>query len=103
MYSSENLIWIKNVKRNHGEDFAYDDVGCEKTFWLNWPTSKKGSASTPKTSDIIALFQKPNIQTDKIGTLISKTEQSLSRQQEYRTALISTAVTGKIKVTQEEG
>lgn len=60
MYSSENLIWIKNVKRNHGEGWAYDDVSCEESFWLNWPTAKKGSASTPKAGDIIALFQKPN-------------------------------------------
>lgn len=60
MYSSENILWIKNVKRNQGAGWAYDDVSCEKTFLLNWPTSKKGSASTPKIGDIIVLFQKPN-------------------------------------------
>lgn len=60
MYSSENIIWIKNVKRNQGDGWAYDDVNCGSTFWLNWPTSKRGSATTPNVGDIIVLFQKPN-------------------------------------------
>lgn len=60
MYSSENIIWIKNVKRNQGDGWAYDDVSCGSTFWLNWPKSKRGSASTPNIGDIIVLFQKPN-------------------------------------------
>ena len=60
MYSSESIIWIKNVKRNHGNGWAYDDKECGTNFWLNWPTAKKGSASTPKIGDIIVLFQKPN-------------------------------------------
>ena len=60
MYSSENIIWIKNVKRNQGDGWAYDDKNCGETFWLNWPTAKGGSASTPKVGDIIVLFQKPN-------------------------------------------
>jgi hypothetical protein len=60
MYSSENIIWIKNVKRNQGEGWAYGEVNCGKTFWLNWPSSKRGSASTPKVGDIIVLFQTPN-------------------------------------------
>src|SRR5690606_14107652 len=60
MYSSENIIWIKNVKRNQGDGWAYDDKNCGETYWLNWPTSKGGSASTPKVGDIIVLFQKPN-------------------------------------------
>lgn len=60
MYTSDDIIWIKNVKRNHGEGWAYDDVDCGATFWLNWPTAKKGSASTPNIGGIIVLFQKPN-------------------------------------------
>ncbi len=59
-YSSSDILWIKNVKRNQGEGWAYDDVTCGNSFLLNWPTSKKGSASTPKVGDIIVLFQKPN-------------------------------------------
>ena len=60
MYSSENILWIKNVKRNQGDSWAYENVNCDEIFLLNWPTSKKGSASTPKIGDIIVLFQKPN-------------------------------------------
>lgn len=60
MYSSENIIWIKNVKRNQGDGWAYEEMSCGTTFWLNWPASKRGSASTPNIGDIIVLFQKPN-------------------------------------------
>ena len=60
MYSNENIIWIKNVKRNKGEGWAYDEVICGSNFLLNWPTKKHGSASTPNVGDIIVLFQKPN-------------------------------------------
>ena len=60
MYGSENLIWLKNVKRKDGVGWAYEYKKCGETFFLNWPTKKKGSASTPKAGDIILLFQKPN-------------------------------------------
>ncbi len=60
MYSSENLIWIKNVKRNQGDGWAYENVSCDNTFKLNWSTAKRGSAATPNAGDIIVLFQKPN-------------------------------------------
>ena len=59
MYGSENVIWIKNVKRNNGEEWAYDDIPEDGIFKLNWPTKKRGSALTPKVGDIIILFQKP--------------------------------------------
>jgi len=59
MYSPEKIKWIKNIKKNKGDGWAYADVKCGSTFLLNWPTSKKGSASTPNVGDIIVLFQKP--------------------------------------------
>lgn len=59
-FSSSDILWIKNVKRNQGEGWAYNHVTYDKPFLLNWPSSKKGSASTPKVGDIIVLFQKPN-------------------------------------------
>lgn len=58
---ARKIIWIKNVKRNNGEGWAYADVFDEPTFKLHWPTNKKGSASTPSIGDIIVLFQTPNI------------------------------------------
>jgi hypothetical protein len=60
MYSPEHIIWIKNIKRDKGNGWAYEDVSCSEPFLLNWPTSKKGSALTPRVGDIIVLFQKPN-------------------------------------------
>lgn len=60
MYSSEDIIWIKNVRRNNGEEWAYDYVNCGSTFLLNWPSSKPNSALRPNNGDIIVLFQKVN-------------------------------------------
>src|SRR5687767_13685854 len=62
MLSSENIIWIKNIKNNLGDGWAYETVVCGETFLLNWSTSKqgRGSASTPNIGDIIVLFQRPN-------------------------------------------
>lgn len=64
MYSSENIIWIKNIKKKDGDNWAYnnpDDVKCGSTFYLHWPSSKRGSAKVPKVGDIILLFQKPKM------------------------------------------
>jgi type I restriction enzyme S subunit len=41
-------------------------------------------------------------ETAKIDSLISKIEQAIDRLQEYRTALITAAVTGKIDVRETE-
>lgn len=73
MYNSEKLIWVKNVKRNQGDRWAYEDIELGKTFWLNWPSSKKMSASTPNVGDIIMLFQKPNILNGKKNYLVHMT------------------------------
>lgn len=32
MYSLENAIWIKNVKKDKGEGWAYDGINCGETF-----------------------------------------------------------------------
>lgn len=60
MYTSQNIIWIKNVKRNQGNGWAYEDIPLGSNFLLNWPSSKPKSASTPQVGDIMVLFQKPN-------------------------------------------
>lgn len=39
-----------------------------------------------------------DIETNKIDLIIKKTEKAIDKLQEYKTALISAAVTGKIKV-----
>ena len=61
MNNYSNIVWIKNIKRNQGKEWAYADKICGETFLLNWPSSKPGSASTPKIGDIIVLFQNPEI------------------------------------------
>ncbi len=65
MYKPENIIWLKNVKKDRGNSWAYNNVHSGSTFWLNWPTKKKGSASTPNVGDIIMLFQTPNYINNK--------------------------------------
>jgi restriction endonuclease S subunit len=47
---------------------------------------------------IVAFLEQENAQID---TLISKTEETMAHLQEYRAALISAAVTGKIDVRGE--
>ncbi len=56
-----DIRWLKNVKRNQGDGWAYDDVNCESTFLLHWPTKHRNSAATPKVGDLILLFQTPNV------------------------------------------
>lgn len=65
MCNARKIVWIKNVKRDNGEGWAYADVLDTPTFKLHWPTKKKRSASTPIAGDIIVLFQKPNIVNGK--------------------------------------
>jgi len=60
LFGPSDIMWIKNVKRDGGANWAYDKICCGEAFLLNWPSSKKGSASTPNIGDIIVLFQKPN-------------------------------------------
>ncbi len=59
-FSPSDIIWIKNVKRERGAGWAYENVSCKANFLLNWSTKKRGSASTPQIGEIIVLFQKPN-------------------------------------------
>lgn len=61
MYSASDIIWIKNVKREKGIAWAYDDLACSDICRLHWSTKKKGSAYTPTVGSIIVLFQTPEI------------------------------------------
>lgn len=61
MYTSTNLVWVKNVTRENGAGWVYHDKKCGSNFLLNWPTSWRGTAETPNVGDIILLFQKPQI------------------------------------------
>lgn len=52
----------------------------------------------PSLEEQQAIAQFLDQQTNKIDTLITKTKTSIEKLKEYRTALISAAVTGKIDV-----
>jgi len=55
----------------------------------------------PSISDQTAIIQYIETETARINAKIAKTKKIITLQKEYRTALISEVVTGKIKVTKE--
>jgi type I restriction enzyme S subunit len=57
----------------------------------------------PPASEQSAIVAFLDRETAKIDSLVAKVEQAIERLQEYRTALITAAVTGKIDVRQESG
>jgi type I restriction enzyme S subunit len=52
----------------------------------------------PKANEMIQILRFIENETAKIDALLSKIEEAIAKLQEYRTALISAAVTGKIDV-----
>ena len=58
--------------------------------------------SIPNYSEQEAISSFLDYKTDKIDTLIPKIQEAIEKLQEYRTALISAAVTGKIDVSNEK-
>lgn len=70
MYGAENIVWIKNVKRQRGMFWAYENAPCDGTFLLNWSTQKKNSAATPGVGDIIVLFQRPNFVNGRANKVV---------------------------------
>ncbi len=71
-----------------GATFRRINVGQIRTFWACWPPVEEQRA--------IAAFL--NRETTRIDAMIAKIETAINRLQEYRTALITAAVTGKIDV-----
>ena len=55
----------------------------------------------PPLSEQLAIVHYIETETARINAKIAKTKRIIELQKEYRTALISEVVTGKIKVTQE--
>jgi type I restriction enzyme S subunit len=75
-----------------GSTFRRINVGHIKSFWICLPPRDE--------QQFIADFL--DRETAKIDSLIAKVGQAIERLQEYRTALITAAVTGKIDVRQAE-
>ncbi len=61
MYNWSDIIWIKNVLRDHGNGWAYDDKTFDEPFLLNWPIRFRKSVLRANVGDIIVLFQTPKI------------------------------------------
>ena len=71
-----------------GATFRRINVGQIRMFWVCWPPAKE--------QRFIAEFL--DSQTSKIDGMVAKVEIAIERLQEYRIALITAAVTGKIDV-----
>jgi len=74
-----------------GATFRRINVGQLRTFWACWPPVPEQRA--------IAVFL--DRETAKVDTMVVKVETAIDRLQEYRTALITAAVTGKIDVRRQ--
>lgn len=60
MYTSNDLLWTKNVKRQGGTQWAYLDKKVGDVFYLNWPTKFKKNVLAANVGDIILIFQSVN-------------------------------------------
>jgi hypothetical protein len=58
MFSSEDILWVRNVKRKHGPS-AYLEEERKDEFILHWSSRYKNGdeAEKPKIGDIILIFQ----------------------------------------------
>lgn len=66
-FTSRDLIWTKNVKRDSGNDWAYMEYNLGDVFFLNWPRGRadmgKTDAGKVKINELILLFQSVNKST----------------------------------------
>ncbi|MDB5133779.1 MAG: hypothetical protein JWP37_382 [Mucilaginibacter sp.] len=60
MYTSSDLNWVKNVKREQGNGWAYMDAIVGGSFFLNWPKRKKGNVLKAICGELILIFQTIN-------------------------------------------
>jgi type I restriction enzyme S subunit len=65
---------------------------------LNFQEIKSFNLPLPKIEEQLKIIQNSAIETKRIDATIFKIENEIELMQEYRTALISEVVTGKIKV-----
>ena len=60
MYSSTQLLWVKNVKRDKGTGWAYDEFRVGDIFNLHWSEQFKGNVLKAPIGDLILIFQTVN-------------------------------------------
>ncbi|MBK9504744.1 MAG: hypothetical protein IPO03_05200 [Bacteroidetes bacterium] len=63
MYSSSQLLYAKNVKRDQGNDWAYLNIQAGDPFELNFPNNPKWKPTNylrPQIGELIMIFQTIN-------------------------------------------
>ncbi|WP_316828594.1 HNH endonuclease [Pedobacter miscanthi] len=58
MFSAGELLWVKNVRRDEGRDWAYFEDGTENSFHLNFSKDQKKGAAKIMPGEVILLFQR---------------------------------------------
>ncbi|MCW3084227.1 MAG: hypothetical protein JWP12_1593 [Bacteroidetes bacterium] len=59
-YDQTHIKWVKNVKRDNGNSWAYENQEVGSIFPLNWSEHYGINVSLPRVDDIILLFQTVN-------------------------------------------
>lgn len=59
---SKDLLWVRNVKREHGAGWAYMEEDLKDKFTLHWSKryTSEEEALKPNVGEVILLFQTPN-------------------------------------------
>ena len=96
---AQYLMYLLEVAASSG----WFDVICNKATIAHFTGEKFGDflVALPPPSEQRAIATFLNRETTRIDTLIEKVEKSIDLLREYRTSLISAAVTGKIDVRKE--
>ena len=58
MYKAEDILWVRNVKRNKGEELAYFDRVNGNDFELHWSSRyvNENEALKPQIGDLILII-----------------------------------------------
>jgi restriction endonuclease S subunit len=94
-YASKLIISKKFIDFSNGSTFG------SKMPRVAWDFIANLEIAYPPLSEQLAIVHYIETETARINAKIAKTKRIIELQKEYRTALISEVVTGKIKVTQE--
>jgi type I restriction enzyme S subunit len=105
----DGFVWFPNLKLNREHLYYIFETGSpfhglgKLGTQLNLNTDTIGDIfiPLPPTSEIEAIVKYINTEAIRIDSIISKIQSGIEKLKEYRTALISAAVTGKIDVRGE--
>ncbi len=92
------LVWLGELLRTMNLN-QYSVAAAQPGLAVE--TIKNLTIPYPSLEDQTPIVHHIEIETTRINAKIAKTKKIITLQKEYRTALISEVVTGKIKVTQE--